>query len=225
MSKIIPHGPFKLMEAQAVHDPILNEAHGMDPSLFNNRANIQDSFLDKKFQLDSQDIKSEDHESMSDDDTSLFDYIFKKLESFGYPPRKLFSYKDDFVTEKMFSDGHTESEIVMPATYYGKRKYISNKEIKSMIDEISNEFSIFFDGAEKSDGKLTIKFTSRAPVTKSLQNDGVANKEEDYDVELDKVYGNRPMSKKASHINSGIVKSGDNTILNKVVDIVNGIGD
>ena len=114
-------------------------------------------------------------------ESDLADYIFKKLESFGYLGRRLMEFRNKFVKKTISGDGNKQVEITMPSTYFGKNKEISDHDVRSMIKEIQHKFNLFFESAESSDGKMTIKFTS----AKSGPEDGKENVED----ELSKVYG------------------------------------
>jgi len=137
-----------------------------------------------------------------DGEPDLTEYIFKTLEKFGYPPRRLEEFEKEFVNEKIFSGGIREVEVVIPDRYYGTRKRISDNDFNQIVNDIQNSFGLIFNEAERKDKKINISFTSE-------------KKEEEDDVQLgddlDDVYGpskDRKGKKKASSMTS--IKHADN---------------
>ena len=116
----------------------------------------------------------------NDGKPDLTEYIFKTLEKFRYPPRRLEEFEKEFVNEKIFSGGVKEVAVVIPDRYYGTRKRISDDDFNQMINDIQNSFGLTFVDAERKDKKITINFSSQKP-------------EEENDVplgdDLDDVYG------------------------------------
>ncbi len=111
----------------------------------------------------------------------LSQYLFEKLEGFGYPGRRLQEFKSKFVKQNISADGAKQVEILIPDSYYGRGEQISDSDFNNMAKEIQHKFNLFFEGAERSEGKLTIKFTS------VNSQEGEEDFEND---ELSKVYGN-----------------------------------
>jgi len=110
----------------------------------------------------------------------LSQYLFEKLKGFGYPGRRLQEFKGKFVKQNISADGSKQVEVLIPDSYYGSGEQISDSDFNSMAKEIQHKFNLFFESAERSDGKLTIKFTS------VNNQDGEEDFEND---ELSKVYG------------------------------------
>jgi len=118
--------------------------------------------------------------------STLTDYIFKKLEEFGYPPRRLEEFKKKFVKESVTPDGIKDIKVEMPDRYYpdaqGNIKTIETEDLASVVKEIGSKFNLNFNGAERSDGKWTINLTSAKKASpedeQGLQRDN-----------LDEVYG------------------------------------
>jgi hypothetical protein len=131
-----------------------------------------------------------------DGEPDLTEYIFKTLERFGYPPRRLEEFEKEFVNEKIFSGGIREIDVVIPDRYYGTRKRISDNDFNQIVNDIQNDFGLTFSEAERKDKKINISFSSQ-------------KKEEEDDVQLgddlDDVYGpskDRKGKKKASSVQS-----------------------
>jgi len=95
----------------------------------------------------------------------LNEYIFEKLEGFGYPPRRLEEYADEFIKEDMFPGGNREVKITLPDRYYGQRTRLSDKDIKQIISEIQERFQLSMILASRKEKKVVIDFTSQAAPT------------------------------------------------------------
>lgn len=93
-------------------------------------------------------------------DKDLNTYIFDILEGFGYPPRRLEQFSDDFIKEKMYSGGVREVEIVIPDRYYGKRTRIKDSDISKITKDIQSMFNLNFTEGERKNKSLIMKFTS-----------------------------------------------------------------
>lgn len=117
---------------------------------------------------------------------TLTDFVFKKLEEFGYPPRRLEEFKKKFVRESVTPDGIKDLKIEIPDRYYpdaqGNIKTVETEELAKIVKEIGSKFGLNFNGAERSDGKWTINLTS-AKKTSSEEEQGLSRDN------LDEVYG------------------------------------
>jgi hypothetical protein len=120
-----------------------------------------------------------------DNQPTLTDYIFKTLEGFGYPGRRLEEFKKKFVKESVSPDGTKDIKVEIPDRYYpdemGNIKTIETEELGQIVQDINSKFHLNFNGAERSEGKWLINLTS-------------AKREEDGDDSmvrdnLDEVYG------------------------------------
>jgi len=154
-------------------------------------------------------------ESDSQSDVSV--YIFEKLESFGYPPRRLQEFENDFVDEKIYPGGVTEMTIVIPDQYYGKKGRISNKDFSTIISEIQEKFGLTFVDAERKDKKITMNFSSQKP----QKEDGEEESEFSSDI-LDDVYSGGSDKKgrkktKASTMNE-LLKISRQTVLDTLLN-------
>ncbi len=95
---------------------------------------------------------------------TLTTYVYEKLESYGYPGRRLQEFKAEFVKESISPEGVKDIQVVIPDKKYPDEKgytdTIENEELKEISHEINKMFGLNFNGAERADGKWTIKFTS-----------------------------------------------------------------
>lgn len=125
------------------------------------------------------------HGIPEDNEPTLTDYIFKTLEGFGYPGRRLEEFKKKFVKESVSPDGTKDIKVELPDRHYpdemGNIKTVETEELGKIVQDINSKFGLNFNGAERSEGKWLINLTS-------------AKREEDGDDSmvrdnLDEVYG------------------------------------
>jgi len=171
---IVPSGARKLMIAQTMMSDD-NSFGAFDTEIPDMAANM--ATTEEEMQPQTEQIPQE---QAGDGKPDLTEYIFKTLEKFGYPPRRLEEYEKEFVNEKIFSGGVKEVAVTVPDRYYGTRKRISDDDFNQMVNDIQNSFGLTFIDAERKDKKITINFSSQKP-------------EEESDVplgdDLDEVYG------------------------------------
>ena len=95
---------------------------------------------------------------------TLTTYIYEKLQNYGYPGRRLQDFKAEFVKESISPEGVKDIQVVIPDKKYPDEKgytdTVENEELKQISHEVNQMFGLNFNGAERSDGKWTIKFTS-----------------------------------------------------------------
>lgn len=114
----------------------------------------------------------------------LGDYIFQLLEGFGYPPRRLEEFSDQFVEEKIYPGGIRDVTIVIPDRYWGTRTRISEKDFSKMVEHIQNNFNLSFLDGERKDKKINIHFSSKKEIPQDQVNqDAMVNDD------LDAIYG------------------------------------
>lgn len=112
-------------------------------------------------------------------------YIFNKLQEFGYPPRRLEEFEDEFVEETLSPGDVRDVTIVIPARYYGKRETLSKKDFAGVVNDIQSKYGLSFVSAKKQGKKITIQFTSQVA---QQMDQGMAD-------DLDQVYGTPKGSK------------------------------
>jgi len=95
---------------------------------------------------------------------TLTTYVYEKLQNYGYPGRRLQDFKSEFVKESISPEGVKDIQVVIPDKKYADEKgytdTIENEELTQISSEVNKMFGLNFNGAERSDGKWTIKFTS-----------------------------------------------------------------
>ena len=159
---------------------------------------------------------------------TLTSYIFEKLQSYGYPGRRLQEFKSEFVKESVSPEGQKDIEVVIPDKKYPDEKgftdTIENEELKSIAHEVNQAFGLNFNGADRAGGKWNIKFTSvniTNPEEEIISHDS-----------LDQVYGKPDKGNQSSHSgqksNGGakpimtafsiheMIKAGKNDMVNKI---------
>jgi hypothetical protein len=139
----------------------------------------------------------EEHQGGED----ITNYIFQKLEGFGYPPRRLEDFSSEFVTEKIYSGGIKEVAVVIPDSYYGSRNKVSDHDFTKIIDEIQQKFKLHFTDGERKDKKITLNFTSQKPI------DNTATEDQGSGDNLDEVYGKRGNSQEKKQQPNSPIKS------------------
>lgn len=120
-----------------------------------------------------------------DNKPTLTDYIFKTLEGFGYPGRRLEEFKKKFVVEDVSPDGVRDLKVEIPDRHYpdemGNIQTIEDTELGKIVQEMSSKFGLNFNGAKRSEGKWIINLTS---AQKSEEGDNSMVRDN-----LDEVYG------------------------------------
>jgi len=199
---IVPSGTRKLMVAQT-----FGEQPAFNPQLENLNMDKPKSSLDDSaasFLPKNLFNEQNEEESASPDIT---EYIFKKLESFGYPPRRLEQFEDKFVDEKLYPGGIREVSITLPDRYYSKRRKLADKDVSSIIKDLQDSFQLNFVDAERKDNNLKMNFTTQSQKSE--------NEDEGSGDILDDVYGggtdSKPRkTKKAQTMNELIKMDKDN---------------
>jgi len=200
--QIVPGGTRRQMQAQVS----LDYSAGLDPQMFNNQINQpvespsagdslstdtnqlpNSDILDKnKAQID-QNLQQQEKRPETETGNSMRSFVFKKLESFGYPPRRLQEFEDDFVDEKFFPGGVREVSLVIPDRHYGKNEELSGEEVNQFVKEIQEKFGLTFVNGDREKKKMVLNFTSSKPQ--------VDENETPVGDVLDEVYGSPAESK------------------------------
>ena len=158
---IVPNGTRRMMVAQT-----LGQQPAFNPQLENLNMDKQPapaqategeaSYLPKGLFNEEQ-----SSDGIGDGPPDITEFIFSKLERFGYPPRRLEQFENKFVDEKLYPGGLREVSITLPDRYYAKRKRLSDSDIASIVKEMQSQFQLNFVDAERKDKNLTMNFTSQ----------------------------------------------------------------
>ncbi len=172
---IVPAGKTHIMEAQSISNP-LSQGFGGDTSLNNNLPELEtekamEEDLSVPNEVENTDVTQPQQEigqqvSPVDEGKkkTLTSYIYKKLQSYGYPGRRLDEFKTKFVRESLSPDGVKDIQVELPDKKYseqGLADSIDHEELRDIAQEINKLFGLNFNGAEHADGKWTVKFTSQ----------------------------------------------------------------
>jgi hypothetical protein len=238
---ITPIGKLKQMEAQNIGNPILNSSPLGEPSPMGEEASQVDSLREEAIpgDISNGDIPEiDDQDGMVDEvveeeqgppiqkekKKTLSNYIFKKLEEFGYPGRRLEEFKKKFVTQDISADGTETVKVEIPDKKYpnpnsGETETIEANDLTGMIREVNKMFGLNFTGAHRSEGKWTMDFSS-AKVDREEDTAGMQDN-------LDEVYGTPSKGKnekttptRAAHTLGELIKESKNKIVNKLKDIL-----
>jgi len=205
---LIPIGKLKKMEAQNsipeqsldlnqgndLFEGIENLSADIDPSIKN------DNISDSKIKEEIPSTEKEPVEQEQSKETTIEDYIFEKLESFGWPGRLLQNYKDEFVSRSISADGVEEVELELLDKKYPSMSKISTKDVKQIVSDIQKKFGLYFQGGNNNDGKWSFKFVSQKETSEEDEKNPTDMDITNY---LDKAYGsstnkNKKEPKKAS---------------------------
>ena len=194
---IVPAGKIRIMKAQSIGNASLYGVNNdVAPSSDTTGLDMGGSMPSRETGRDivpqdiTEDISTEKPESKN----TLSNFIFDKLKSFGYPGRRLEEFKKKFVREDISADGIKNVSVEIPDKHYpsmetGAVETIEADDLRHIIREISQKFSLNFNGADRSDGRWTMKFTSADVHTGEDENELVRDN-------LDEVYGTPSKSKK-----------------------------
>lgn len=202
---ITPSGKRRYMQAQ--FQPEMGNSYGLDELNDSLNQSTKEQPLEEQ-PLDEQPVNGKEQEDIGENpsensfikvpqedgqsrDEDIAEYISQKLQSFGYPPRRLEQFENEFVQEKLFPGGAREMDIVIPDRYYGKKQRIKDSDFSSIVKEIQEKFGLSFVEAERKDKKIIMKFTS------DTKKDGKEDGDEEMagDI-LDEVYGTPTESKR-----------------------------
>jgi len=225
---IVPAGKTHIMEAQSFSNPLVQGYDG-DTSLNNNLPSFEtEDALEENVSngVNEQDtLLEQEEEQVSPVDQgrkTLTNYIYKKLQSYGYPGRRLDEFKAKFVRESLSPDGVKDIQIELPDKKYneqGLADSIDHEELRDISQEVNKLFGLNFNGAEHADGRWTVKFTSQK----------LTNPEEEqgsFRDGLDEVYGTPSKTKKEKNepvkafTLREMIKTQKDTIVNKLKTII-----
>lgn len=149
-------------------------------------------------------------------------YILEKLQSFGYPLRRLEDFSEEFVEETITVGNNNsmprEVIVVLPDRYYGSRDRISEDDLQKIISELSSMFKLHLLEGKRKDKKITLKFTSsRNDVSKGSESEAQPQTDE-----LDEIFGDKTknMKKKENKKESMFVTASHDDIITELSKII-----
>lgn len=191
---IVPNGNKKVMVAQTFANPNTDLNYGNANTNVPQKVEFPDGVDPKDLQMpkgtltggigkeDKTDIPQTLQQQKSEEAKSLGEFLFDKLVEFGYPPRRLEQFENDFVDEKIFQGGTKEVTVILPDRYYATRKPLSDTDFSNIVKTIQEKFGLSFMEAQRKDKKITMSFTSQSTSQEGTEETVVG------DV-LDEVYG------------------------------------
>lgn len=235
---IVPSGRLRLMQAQNIGNPsFLGNENSMpwdNPKSLNEVEESPGEVLDIDTNADPNVIPTDtmgqnqpeeqiqpniEENNFSDSgkkSSTIKDYIFQKLQEFGWPGRLLQEYKDNFENTSIAADGTEEVKVELVDRHYPDMSAITNKEIMKIVSEIQKLFGLHFNGASNNSGKWTIDFTSKE---ERPQEDGNDIGAQSY---LDSVYGKQPGNHektKSAFTVQELIKANKNKVINKLAKV------
>lgn len=229
MGTLFPSGKRKYVEAQGLDQNTLDNGSMFQPNTSGKEAPPSQTFKDQMGMLDKEKafdsprgLESLEEEQGpdgfnldkiqdkpgkgSDLDQDILSYVIKKLQSFGYPPRRLSEFKDEFVSEKLLPGSSRDISLVLPDRYYGHAdSRLKSSDVSGIIDEVQAKFGLNFKDGERKDKKVFLNFVTRES---GLGEDG---EEAVMGDDLEEIFGGgvaeKPKKKKVAQTQSEMMKS------------------
>jgi len=159
--------------------------------------------------------------------SGITESIMAILEKMGYERRRLYDFAGKMVHEKITPGGDREVEVVIPSKRFVDKyttEDIDDAQLKQVIKQITDANKLYFNGAEKADKKIVMKFNSINP-TEQVDPNAM------YDDGLDEVYGKPAGSSKEKSIGSKksaftiqeMIKDNKDPLIKKLMSIL-GLG-
>jgi len=199
---IVPSGAKRLMQAQSFGpDYSMSDEFGDTDfaSLIPKQVDNSNSQFPVEEQMDSVEEPAKDVGDLAEvgadpeKPSDIGEFVFQKLQNFGYPPRRLEEFESEFVKQKFYPGDNKEVSVVIPDKYYGTKKSLSDEDLNGIVKEIVEKFGLSFIEGERGDKKITLEFMSQR--AKTLKDNGGVEEEVVGD-ELDEVYGTPQTAKK-----------------------------
>lgn len=228
MGALFPSGKRKHVEAQGMDYNNLDNGSMFQPNTpgektpssqgFKDQTGMmeQDKAFDDPRQLDSPEDKTpsgfnldkiqDKPKQESESDADILGYVIKKLQSFGYPPRRLTEFKDEFVSEKLLPGSARDISLVLPDRYYGHADTrLKSSDVSGIIDEVQAKFGLNFKDGERKDKKVFLNFVTRQG------EPGEDGEEEVMGDDLEEIFNGgaveKPKKKKVAQTQSEMMKS------------------
>ena len=159
---IVPSGKMRVMKTQKFANP-LSHGFGEEVSMNQNVPDFEtEDSMDEEIspEITPEEVEGlqkeqdqiggpEDPLEPSNKSKTLTDYIFKKLEGFGYPGRRLQEFKSKFVRESVSPEGVKDIQVEIPDKKYpdemGQTESIENEDLGIISKEINKMFGLNFN--------------------------------------------------------------------------------
>ena len=231
---IVPAGKMRLMVAQDISNPLYDQpvpeniespVPGVEESLEGDIPQEESLPQLSEEGIEQEEMQQEMTPEPSGQNKTLSDYVFKKLQSYGYPGRRLEEYKPKFVDQDIAADGTENVKIEIPDKKYpssetGVTESIEAGDLKEVVKEIREHFGLNFTGAHRAEGKWTISFTSGKVTSEEDQEPG-------FNDNLDDVYGTPSGSQNSKKVKpikaytmTEMIKANKNNIMDKLKSII-----
>lgn len=196
---IVPSGKMRIMKTQKFANPLsegfentvnnnipsFETENGLEDEIGSSVPSVEETSKLQEQQEIEGDLSSPIEPIEKGNRQTLTNYVFKKLENYGYPGRRLQEFKTKFVRETVSPEGIKDIQIEIPDKKYpdnsGYADTIENEELSQISQEVNKMFGLNFNGAERTDGRWTIKFTSAEK--SGIEDEGIARDN------LDEIYG------------------------------------
>jgi len=188
---LVPAGKQRLMVAQAIGNPLSQgvpdptEIGNQDIPSFDN-SGLEPGLEEQGLNTGLEPQQEATEPEKTQESNNLNGYIFSKLQSYGYPGRRLKEFEKKFVKEDVSPDGNKDITVEIPDRQYpdetGHQKTIETSDLSSIVKEIEAKFGLHFNGANRAEGRWTIKLTS-SEISNTDGEEGIVRDN------LDEVYG------------------------------------
>lgn len=223
---IVPTGKMRLMVAQNMDNSLYNAKPSIEPIGEEEIPDIDPSIDTSPGIAEPEPQQVPNGIKHTQKSKTLTDFVYKKLEEFGYPGRRLEDFKKKFVNETISPDGAKNVTIEIPDKKYpnvqtGETETVEAEDLSKIVGEIEKIFGLHFNGAKRSDARWTINLTS---IKTANPEDG----QEMVRDNLDEVYGTpSKQNKKEPETVRGftireLIKSARADLLNKLKKLIGG---
>lgn len=235
---LVPAGKVRVMAQQNVANPLasgftegvspeapLGQEEAMKSAEPGDISMEEDMMGDVPSEMPTENVPLEEEDPMGENvvepmskggKSTLTNYIFNKLQEYGYPGRRLEEFKKKFVNQDVSPDGTETVKIEIPDKKYpnpqtGEADTIETKDLGDLVREINSQFGLNFNGAHRSEGRWTIDFTTSEVTSENGEEDIVKDN-------LDDVYGTPSGKKDGSRYNkASVIQASINEEKDKII--------
>ena len=216
---ILPSGRKKIMEAQYPIDGAETDMWGtseLGPS--SEYPSQQTPSMPPQKNIEEVQEKKKD-----DGGPDLTEYIFKKLEGYGYPPRRLEEFSEEFVVEKIYPDGFKEITVTLPDKYFGMRRRLPERDVQEIVNEIQDQFKLALTQATRKEKKIIMEFNSQAKLKHEEQEKQQLGTPQD---DLDEIFGvkgqKKERQKRQAKTIKEMIKESRSFLIHQLTKLANG---